>query len=110
MNILRTIARLALFGQLCCTPQFVWSMHSGAVAQPVHPGLIVLAEYRFDPLVQRLMAERSLKALPLKDGQLFYLYPVGQDPRLEEMQIPYLEVLLDKKSSAETAAGEPSDE
>ena len=36
-------------------------------------GFLVLAEHRFDPAIQRLMAERSLRALPLRDGQLYYV-------------------------------------
>ncbi|MCB1685694.1 MAG: hypothetical protein R3E82_13775 [Pseudomonadales bacterium] len=76
--------------------------HDEIFASTDYPGLIVLAEYRFDPLVQRIMAERALKALPLRNGQLFYLYPIGADPRLEEMQIRYLEVLLDKRAAAQS--------
>ena len=68
---------------------------------PGYPGFVVNAEYRFDPAVQRLMAERSLKALPLGDGQLYYVYPTNIDPRLEEMQIRYLEGLLEKRGSDE---------
>ena len=47
------------------------------------------------------MAERSLRALPLRDGQLYYVYPIDIDPRLEEMQIRYLEVLLNKRQPDE---------
>ena len=64
-------------------------------------GFLVLAEHRFDPAIQRLMAERSLRALPLRDGQLYYVYPIDIDPRLEEMQIRYLEVLLNKRQPDE---------
>ena len=71
---------------------------SHGVLPPGHlPGFLVLAEHRFDPAIQRFMAERSLRALPLRDGQLYYVYPIDIDPRLEEMQIRYLEVLLDKR-------------
>ena len=72
------------------------------------PGFIVLPEQRFDPSVQRFMAEQSLRAMPLKDGQLFYIYPVGtSDPYVEQMQIRYLEVLLDEKSRTDSAEIEP---
>ena len=64
-------------------------------------GFLILAEHRFDPAIQRLMAERSLRALPLRDGQLYYVYPIDIDPRLEEMQIRYLEVLLNKRQPDE---------
>ena len=62
------------------------------------PGFILLAKHRFDPAVQRLMAERSLRALPLRDGQLYYVYPTNIDPRVEQAQIRYLEYLLDKRA------------
>lgn len=68
------------------------------------PGFIVLAEHRFDPAVQRLIAERSLKALPLRDGQLLYLYPIGIEPQIEEVQIRYVEVLLEKRAAHEPGA------
>jgi hypothetical protein len=68
------------------------------------PGFVVNAEVRFDPFVQRLMAERSLKALPLKDGQLFYIVPVNVDPHIEQTQIRYLEWLLDKQNLEPSAA------
>lgn len=60
-------------------------------------GFIVRADDRFDPFIQRLLAEESLKALPLRGGQLFYIVPVNVDPGLEEMQIRYLELLLDRQ-------------
>ena len=91
------------------------TLGSSASAQPgllrpvvpvVDAGLIVLAEQRFNPLVQRLMAEQSLRALPLYGGQLFYLVPVAADRGNEEMQIRYLEVLLRERGQRE---GEASD-
>jgi hypothetical protein len=68
-------------------------------------GFIVHARDRFDPMIQRLMAEQSLKALPLRGGQLFYIVPVSVDPRLEEMQIRYLEMLLDHQADEPSAPG-----
>jgi hypothetical protein len=59
-------------------------------------GFFVLAEDRFEPWVQRMMAERSLKSLPLSSGRLYYVYPISLDPRIEEMQIRYMEELLEK--------------
>ena len=47
------------------------------------------------------MAEYSLQSLPLERGQLYYLYPLGVTPRLEGVQIRYLESLLDKAAAAE---------
>ncbi len=76
----------------------------GSAAVPWHPGFVIRAEDRFDPAIQRLMAEYSLRSLPLERGQLYYLYPLGVTPRLEGMQIRYLEVLLDKQAAAAEAA------
>lgn len=73
-------------------------------------GLIILAERRFDPFVQRLMAERSLRALPLYGGQLFYLVPTGSSSVQEEMQIRYLEVLLRERGRRETESGRSDEE
>jgi hypothetical protein len=71
------------------------------------PGFIVLAEQRYDPAVQRFMAEQSLRALPLKNGQLFYVYPINtSNAYIEQMQIRYLEVMLEKKA----AESEPENE
>ena len=64
----------------------------------VHPGFVIRAQDRFDPAIQRLMAEYSLKSLPLERGQLYYLYPIGITPRIEGLQIRYLESLLDKEA------------
>ena len=79
----------------------------------VHPGFVIRAEDRFDPAIQRLMAEYSLKSLPLERGQLYYLYPIGVTPRIEGLQIRYLESLLDKEAARiadeEAAAGEDSE-
>ncbi len=61
-------------------------------------GVIVLAEQRFNPAVQRMLAERTLKALPISNGRLFYIVPVGIDPRHEQAQIQYLEYLLSRRS------------
>ena len=69
-----------------------------------HPGFVIRAEDRFDPAIQRLMAEYSLQSLPLERGQLYYLYPLGVTPRLEGVQIRYLESLLDKAAAAEASA------
>ena len=68
---------------------------------PVQYGIVVVAEHRFDPAVQRYMAERELKALPIRGGALFYIVPAYNDPRIEEMQIRYIEQLLDKQRRVE---------
>jgi len=73
----------------------------------LRPGIVVLAEQRFDPAVQRWLAQGALRALPLDGGRLYYIVPADRDPRLEEMQIRYLEELLFRRAAEEAAAGEP---
>ena len=108
MSIGRKLRTLLLAGTMAAP---LLSGSAGA-ASPVsaaiawHPGFVIRAEDRFDPAVQRLMAEYSLRSLPLERGQLYYLYPIGVTPRLEGMQIRYLESLLDKQASAAEAAGD----
>ena len=75
-----------------------------------HPGFVIRAEDRFDPAIQRLMAEYSLQSLPLERGQLYYLYPIGITPRLEGVQIRYLESLLDKQAAAVEAEQKAANE
>ena len=64
-------------------------------------GFVVSADNRFNPWVQRMMAERSLKSFPLANGQLYYIYPVNIDSHTEEMQIRYVEQLLEKQKKDE---------
>ena len=72
--------------------------------QPVHYGIVVVAEHRFDPAVQRYIAQRALKALPIRGGRLFYIVPAIGDPLIEQMQIRYIEQLLDKQRQVEPRA------
>jgi hypothetical protein len=91
-----------------------WSIVVAAVALPhayANPssgiqGVIVAAEYRFHPSVQRLMAERELRALPLQNGKLYYVFPVaaGNSVYLEQMQLQNLERLLDKTAQGAESA------
>ncbi len=75
---------------------------SGANATPpfghyLH-GFLLLPEQRYDPAVQRYLAEQSLRALPLYDGQLYYVHPVSNVGTYnEQMQIRYLESMLRDK-------------
>lgn len=86
---------LALTQSASATP----ALAGGPVWQP---GIIVLAENRFDPAIQRLIAEYSLRSLPLRRGQLYYVYPPGINPHIEEMQIRYLELLLEKRAAKDS--------
>lgn len=72
---------------------------------PTSNGFVVLAEHRFDPTVQRLLAVESLRAMPLAHGRLFYIVPSYVDPSVQSQQIRYLEYLLEKgERVAETPA------
>ena len=59
-----------------------------------HTAFVFRTEARFDPLIQRLLAEDVLRAMPDSDGKVFYVVPRGGTELLEEMQIRYLEELL----------------
>ena len=73
-------------------------------------GVVILAEHRYDPAVQRWLAAEELASLPLRDGQLYYVYPVqNSNAQLESMQIQYLEHLLDKRAQQEQLAPEPEE-
>lgn len=61
------------------------------------PGFVVLAQHRFDPMIQRWLADQSLKALPIRDGQLFYIIPVDTNPMQEQFQIRYIEEMLNRQ-------------
>ena len=65
---------------------------------PHLPGFILLPEQRYDPAVQRYLAEQSLRALPLRGGQLYYVYPIdASSTYTEQMQIRYLEQMLSER-------------
>ena len=77
-------------------------MAPGADATPPFhphlPGFLILPEQRYDPAVQRYLAEQSLRALPLYNGQLYYVHPVSNSSTYgEQMQIRYLESMLREK-------------
>ncbi|MCZ6711346.1 MAG: hypothetical protein O7B25_13380 [Gammaproteobacteria bacterium] len=61
------------------------------------PGFVVLAQHRFDPMIQRWLAEQSLKALPIRNGQLFYIIPIDTNPMQEQFQIRYIEEMLSRR-------------
>lgn len=78
----------------CATPALA---QSTALLYPA-VGRVLLAEQRFEPTVQRLLAQQSLNALPIAGGVLFYIVPAGLDARDQQDQIRYLEYLLDKRA------------
>ena len=70
-------------------------------------GLIISAERRFDPFVQRLIAKRELVALPIAHSPLFLLVPMGRDPYHEQSQIQFLEHMLRERGNGATEEGNP---
>ena len=75
------------------------------VLGPGVQGVVLAAEHRFNPAVQRYLAEQSLDALPLVDGKLYYVFPMhGSNAQLESMQIHNLERLLDKQARERSEA------
>lgn len=86
---------------------------TGVISRPVsladrpHPTLILLSQERFNPAVQRLLAQQELKALPIGDSGVIFVIPMYQDPLLEEMQIRYLEQLIDEMEIDQPTADEP---
>ncbi len=87
------------------------AIYAASLAQaqpfPLGPGVqgvVVLAEHRFDPAVQRLIAKRELDALPLQDGKLYYVFPTYQsNAALEQLQIRYLEDMLSRRAAEKEA-------
>ena len=81
---------------LLTLPGFLWAqpgLHLDGVR-----GLVLLAEHRFDPAVQRFIAERELAALPLRDGELYYVFPMHQsNAQIEHAQIRYLESMIARR-------------
>ncbi len=69
--------------------------HSGGVA------LVITSSDRFDPLVQKLMVKQQLAQHPIIDEPKFLVIPHEGDAELTEMQIRYLEKLLDKEGVVE---------
>ena len=91
MNLLKKLTLIALLAASSGFQPF----------PPVQYGIVVVAEHRFDAGVQRFLAERELKALPIHGGRLFYIVPAIDNPLMEQMQIRYIEQLLDKKRRLE---------
>jgi hypothetical protein len=65
--------------------------------------LILNPDARFDPLVQRMMADNVLRAMPLRGQMIYYVVPQTSDPMMQEMQIRYIEQLLEKYQRDEPA-------
>ena len=91
-KLLAILALTFTVGQISANP------FPSSIAHQGLPGFLILPEHRYDPAVQRYLAERSLKALPLYDGQLYYVFPVSNaSTHSEQMQIRYLESMLKNK-------------
>ncbi|MCV6590422.1 MAG: hypothetical protein OIF57_15580 [Marinobacterium sp.] len=62
--------------------------HCGGVS------VVITDADRFDPLVQQVLTERQLDKYPKLDKPVFMVLPGGNEQRLTEYQIRYLERLL----------------
>ena len=62
----------------------------------VQRAFIVSSDARFDPMVQRLLAENALRALPIGNDALLFVIPDNGDVFLQESQIRYLEELMQR--------------
>ncbi len=69
--------------------------HGGGVA------LVITSSDRFDPLVQKLMVKQQMADHPIIDEPKFLVIPHNGDAELTEMQIRYLEKLLEKEQLSE---------
>ena len=83
-------------------------VQAGATVPVYHPhepvtALILNPDARFDPLVQRMMADNVLRAMPLRGRMIYYVVPQTDDPMMQEMQIRYIEQLLEKYQPNEPA-------
>ena len=81
------------------------SAHTDPVVSPFcAPGsgfcaaLLIVPEDRFNPLIQQLMLRDQLR--PTAFLPLFHPYPEGIDERLVEMQIQYLQQLLEARRAS----------
>lgn len=56
--------------------------------------MVITAEDRFDPMVQQILTQKQLDKHPRMDKPSFVVLPSGDEQRLTESQIRYLETLL----------------
>jgi len=56
--------------------------------------MVITAEDRFDPMVQQILTQKQLDKHPRMDKPSFVVLPSGDEQRLTEAQIRYLETLL----------------
>lgn len=103
MNITRNLFKRTLLITLA-----TFGVHAQAAVPVYHPhepvtALILNPDARFDPLVQRMMADNVLRAMPLRGQMIYYVVPQTSDPMMQEMQIRYIEQLLEKYQRDEPA-------
>jgi hypothetical protein len=83
---------------------FVVTMGSdqGAIAQPqyslvsVQRAFVLSGDARFDPMVQRLLAQNALRSLPIGNHSMLIVIPDDADAVLQEAQIRYLNELMQR--------------
>lgn len=82
----------------------------GAAAETLYvgPTFLLSAEQRFDPAVQRWLAASELAAMPLENGQRFYIVPNTGSRIAEQAQIQYLERLIARRQAEAAATERPT--
>jgi len=79
---------LGLGHSAAASPAYSWAS--------VQRAFIVSSDARFDPMVQRLLAQNALRAMPIGNDALLFVIPENGDVILQESQIRYLDELMQR--------------
>lgn len=113
IGLRRCRLRATFIGALALTGSAVADAPAASVTPPVHvictPQPLICTTIaaesndRFQPLVQHLLVRQQLESQP-RGWQMIYIYLPTMDPRaLEELQIRFLDELLQRKRAADAA-------
>ena len=97
---LKTYLSAILLAGLCATPAAAFTPLKASsetlVLVPWHSSGVIVIENsnRFDPLVQRLIAEGEVKRMIIVDRPLLQIPPLLADEHLQELQIRQLDQML----------------
>jgi len=88
IEILLLAAALGLSQSTAANPAYSWAS--------VQRAFIVSSDARFDPMVQRLLAQNALRAMPIGNDAMLFVIPDNGDVILQESQIRYLDELMQR--------------